>query len=106
MPLFIKRGKWLGKEREDIERDWKERGFTCDVWVDPPGQRWENFVHQTDELVTPLNAVLEIECDGEVAELHPGDEWFIPKGTIHSVRNKSDKIAYWLYGYSTSKTKV
>lgn len=106
MPLFIERGKWLGKEKEEIENNWKERGFTCDVWVDPPGQRWENFIHETDELVTPLNVTLEIECDGEVAELKPGDEWFIPRGAVHSVRNKSNEIAYWLYGYSISKTKA
>ncbi|CUU03619.1 Cupin domain [Candidatus Thermokryptus mobilis] len=104
--LYIEREKWIGKGKEEIERDWAERGFTCDVWVDPPWQSWEDFVHDTDELVTPLNATLEIECEGEIAELKPGDEWFIPRGAVHSVRNKNNVVAYWLYGYNISKTKA
>jgi mannose-6-phosphate isomerase-like protein (cupin superfamily) len=104
--LYIERGKWIGKVKEEIEREWAERGFTCDVWIDPPGRSWEDFVHDTDELVTPLNATLEIECEGEIAELKPGDEWFIPRGAVHSVRNKSNVVAYWLYGYNISKTKA
>jgi mannose-6-phosphate isomerase-like protein (cupin superfamily) len=104
--LYIERGKWIGKVKEEIEREWAERGFTCDVWIDPPGRGWEDFVHGTDELVTPLNATLEIECEGEIAELKPGDEWFIPRGAVHSVRNKSNVVAYWLYGYNISKTKA
>jgi mannose-6-phosphate isomerase-like protein (cupin superfamily) len=104
--LYIERGKWIGKVKEEIEREWAERGFTCDVWIDPPGRSWEDFVHGTDELVTPLNATLEIECEGEIAELKPGDEWFIPRGAVHSVRNKSNVVAYWLYGYNISKTKA
>lgn len=106
MPLLIERGKWLGKEIEEIEKNWRAKGFTFNLWIDSPGQRWENFVHETDELVTPLNVALEIECDGEVTQLYPGDEWFIPRGAIHSVRNKSDEIAYWFYGYNISKTKT
>jgi mannose-6-phosphate isomerase-like protein (cupin superfamily) len=104
--LYIERGKWIGKVKEEIEREWAERGFTCDVWIDPPGRSWEDFVHDTDELVTPLNATLEIECEGEIAELKPGDEWFIPRSAVHSVRNKSNVVAYWLYGYNISKTKA
>jgi mannose-6-phosphate isomerase-like protein (cupin superfamily) len=104
--LYIERDKWIGKVKEEIEREWAERGFTCDVWIDPPGRSWEDFVHDTDELVTPLNATLEIECEGEIAELKPGDEWFIPRGAVHSVRNKSNVVAYWLYGYNISKTKA
>ncbi len=75
------------------------RGFSCGVWVDPPGQRWEDFVHSVDELVTPLDAPIEVEWEGEVAQLEPGDEWFIPRRTRHSVRNTSGRTVRWLYGY-------
>jgi hypothetical protein len=34
-----------------IERSWRERGFSCGLWVDPPGQVWADYVHDTDELV-------------------------------------------------------
>lgn len=26
-------------------------GYSCDLWVDPPGRTWEDFVHDTDEKV-------------------------------------------------------
>jgi hypothetical protein len=47
--------------REQIARDWANRGFSCDLWIDPPGKRWENFTHATDE----LNYLAE-SCDGRV----------------------------------------
>jgi hypothetical protein len=34
--------------REQIATDWADRGFSCDLWPDPAGQRWEDFVHGTD----------------------------------------------------------
>ncbi len=37
--------------REKVKRDWAQRGFSCGLWADPPGQVWANFVHDTDELV-------------------------------------------------------
>ena len=37
--------------REQIAADWETRGFSCDLWTDPPGQRWEDFTHATDEVV-------------------------------------------------------
>jgi len=42
---------------ERIRADWHGRGFSCDPWVDPPGRRWENFVHATDELVIVLEGL-------------------------------------------------
>jgi len=97
--MHVERGKWRGRDRAEIARDWTARGFSCDVWTDPPGQRWEDFVHSVDELVTPLDAPIEVEWEGEVTCLEPGDEWFIPRGTRHSVRNTSGRTAHWLYGY-------
>jgi len=51
-----------GPDPLDIERiraDWRIRGFSCDLWVDAPGQRWENFVHTTDELLFVLEGRME-----------------------------------------------
>ena len=39
---------------EAVRRDWKARGFGCETFVDPPGREWNDFVHDTDELVTVL----------------------------------------------------
>ena len=86
-------------DRQRIARDWQGRGFSCDLWVDPPGQRWEDFVHDTDEVVLVVEGDLEFEVSG--ARYHPqvGEELFIPAGARHSVRNTGRSTARWLYGY-------
>jgi len=86
----------------DIERiraDWHGRGFSCDPWVDPPGRRWENFVHATDELVIVLEGRMEFEIEGTVHHPDSGEELFIPAGALHSARNIGEMTARWLYGY-------
>jgi len=50
----------VGTDPLDIEwirADWHGRGFSCDPWVDPPGQCWKDFVHATDELVIVLEGL-------------------------------------------------
>lgn len=86
-------------EHEDVNRNWKERGFSCGLWVDPPGQRWENYVHRTDELVMLLEGELELEIEGDRCRPRKGEEVFIPAGACHSVRNVGATTARWLYGY-------
>ncbi len=98
----VMRKKWVGQPPEAICEDWRRRGFSCDVWIDPPGRCWEDFVHAVDELVTPLDGPMEFEIDGEVYHLDPGDEAFIPAGALHSARNRSHQTVRWLYGYRSS----
>lgn len=50
--------------RTKVAADWSARGFSCDLWTDPPGQRWEDFRHATDELVTVLEGAMEFEVAG------------------------------------------
>jgi len=69
------------------------------VFIDPPGREWNGFVHGTNELVTVSEGRLEIEIDGASLTAGPGDEVFIPKGAVHSVRNLHDGTTRWLYGY-------
>src|SRR5262245_5540626 len=38
-------------DREKIAPEWVARGFGCELWSDPPGERWVDFSHRTDELV-------------------------------------------------------
>jgi quercetin dioxygenase-like cupin family protein len=84
---------------QDISKDWKARGFSCDLWVDPPGRRWEDFVHSTDELVLVVEGMLELVISGVTSQPEAGEEVFIPAGAVHSVRNIGNKTARWLYGY-------
>jgi quercetin dioxygenase-like cupin family protein len=85
--------------REQIAADWANRGFSCELWIDPPGQRWENFVHGTDELVVVLEGEMEFEVEGVVRRPQQGEELLIPAGANHSARNIGGATARWLFGY-------
>ena len=39
-------------EPSQMKQAWAKRGFTYTLWTDPPGQVWQDFVHEVDELVT------------------------------------------------------
>lgn len=86
-------------DRDRIAADWLTRGFSCGLWVDAPGQRWEDFTHQTDELVMVLEGEMEFEIAGEVHHPAIGQELLIPARAVHSARNLGRSTARWLYGY-------
>lgn len=86
-------------DRAKIEDDWRQRGFTCELWVDPPGQVWADFVHEVDELVMPMEGQIELEMQGQVFRPEAGEEILIPANTSHTVRNIGGSTARWLYGY-------
>ncbi len=87
-------------DREQTAENWASRGFSCDLWVDSPGQRWEDFTHPTDEIVTVVEGTMEFEIEGEIHHPKAGEEILIPAGSMHSARNIGDSTARWLYGYS------
>ncbi len=86
-------------DRQKIATDWADRGFGCDLWTDPPGQRWEGFTHAADELVVVLEGEMEFEVEGRVCHPAVGEELLIPAGAVHSARNVGKTTARWLYGY-------
>jgi quercetin dioxygenase-like cupin family protein len=85
--------------RDKIAADWHLRGFSCDLWIDPPGQRWEDFTHSTDELVVVLEGEMEFEIEGRVHHPTIGDELLIPAKACHSARNIGKTTSRWLFGY-------
>lgn len=86
-------------DRKKLAGDWSSRGFSCELWVDPPGQRWEDFRHATDEVVTVLEGEMEFEVEGEVTHPARGEELLIPADAVHSARNIGKTTARWLFGY-------
>ena len=86
-------------DRGAIIQDWHARGFSCDVWSDPPGREWKDFVHRMDELVVLLEGTIELEMAGRTVRPVVGEEVLIPAGTRHTVRNVGGTMARWLYGY-------
>jgi quercetin dioxygenase-like cupin family protein len=85
--------------RYAIAQDWGRRGYSCDLFVDPPGREWNDFIHATNELVVVMDGMLKLTIEGEELIAQPGDEVFIPKGACHSVKNIAAGATYWLYGY-------
>jgi quercetin dioxygenase-like cupin family protein len=86
-------------DRAAVERSWRERGFSCGLWVDRPGQVWADFVHDTDELVMVIDGEVEFEFEGRVHRPSPGEELLIPARARHTVRNLGLSDSHWLYGY-------
>ena len=86
-------------DREQVAADWAARAFSCELWVDPPGRRWEDFTHTTDERVLVLEGAMEFEVAGRVHRPKVGEELLIPAGAVHSARNVGGTTARWLYGY-------
>jgi mannose-6-phosphate isomerase-like protein (cupin superfamily) len=85
--------------REKTRAEWAAKGFSCGLWIDPPGQVWADFVHDTDELVMLLDGEEEFEMRGRKYQLKVGEELLIPAGTYHTARNIGEKPSRWLYGY-------
>ncbi len=82
-----------------VREDWRNRGYSCEWFVDPPGREWNDFVHAANELVTVVDGQLALTVGEEKMLLEPGDEAFIPKGAIHSVKNVHHATTRWLFGY-------
>lgn len=100
MSDLVVKGKFAAPvDRAVVARDWRERGYSCDLFVDPPGREWNDFVHSTNELVTVSEGKLEVTIGGERYVAAPGDEIFIPKNAVHSVKNIHSGMTRWLYGY-------
>lgn len=85
--------------RLEVQVRWRDRGFSCELWVDPPETIWEDFVHDTDELVLLLDGQVTIEIAGRTLRLEQGKEVMLPAGVRHTVRNVGGTSARWLYGY-------
>jgi uncharacterized protein YdcH (DUF465 family)/uncharacterized cupin superfamily protein len=97
---FVIRRKFrLPVDTAAVTRDWIARGYSCRAFVDPPGQEWRDYVHDTDELVTVVEGRLGVRMHDEDWELDPGDELYIPRGVTHTVRNLHAGTTRWLYGY-------
>ena len=100
MPELVARGRFAPPvSRAAVAADWQSRGYSCHTFVDPPGQQWNDFVHDTNEVVTMQEGRLELTVRGEAVIAEPGDEVYVPRGAIHSVHNIHHGTTRWLFGY-------
>ena len=99
MPYITSQKFSVPLDRDQVAQEWGQRGYSCDLFTDPPGREWNDFVHGTNELVTVMDGRLKLTIGGEEIIVEPGDEVFIPEGICHSVKNISSSMTRWLYGY-------
>jgi quercetin dioxygenase-like cupin family protein len=100
MSDVVVRGKFATPvDRDAVAAEWRARGYSCDLFVDPPGREWNDFVHSVNELVTVADGRLHMSVGDEGFVAEPGDEVFIPKGARHSLKNIDAGTTRWLYGY-------
>lgn len=86
-------------DADKISADWKRRGFSFGIWTDPPGQVWEGYVHDVDELFMLKDGKVELEMQSKKFHPKPGEEILIPAKAVHSVRNLGTAASHWFYGY-------
>ena len=97
---MVVRGKFPQPvDRDAVEKCWRDRGYDCHDLNDAPGQEWNGFEHSINELVTVVEGELKLEIEGETCKVGPGDEVFIPRDAVHSVRNIHNGWTRWLFGY-------
>jgi quercetin dioxygenase-like cupin family protein len=100
MAKLIEPGKFKSPvDRAEVARDWQKRGYSCAPFTDPPGREWNDFRHATNELVTVVDGELRLSIGDDTLVCRPGDEVFIPKGAVHSVKNVARRTTRWLFGY-------
>ncbi|MGI9401978.1 MAG: cupin domain-containing protein [Rhizobiaceae bacterium] len=86
-------------DHNHVRDDWRSRGFSFGVFRDPPGQEWNDFVHDTNEYVVVAEGELVISVGDEWSRCSAGDQVWIPKGVRHSLKTLSGDGSVWLYGY-------
>ncbi len=77
------------------------RGFTCSLWVDPPGRQWIDSVHSMDDALMVLEGELELEMQGRIFRTRQREEVLIPAHVRHTIRNVGGTTARWLYRYKS-----
>ncbi len=75
----------------------RDRGWTCDVWQDPPGAYHSPHDHPYSHRVLLESGGMVFTVDGETYEMEPGDGLDLPRNVTHEARAGSDRPArYWL----------
>lgn len=86
-------------DRASIGANWAQRGFSCEIWVDPPNRVWHDVRHEVDLLLLPIDGELQVELPTRTIRLGAGDELAIPAHTRFTIRHRPDSSARWLHGY-------
>ncbi len=98
--IIIEDNREIGLQQSEVEHKWKQQGFSCKMWIDPPGMAWLDQRHELDELILPITGFLELELSDLTQRLKIGETVRIPAGVVHTLRNQGRTTACWLYGFA------
>lgn len=84
---------------EALKQDFINRGYSFDIFIDPPGQRWMGFTHTVDEIVVVLEGEVTLTVNGIDHTPKVGEEVFIPAHALHDVVTSNTSGSRWAYGY-------
>lgn len=97
--IFEKAAFSVPVDHNEVKNLWSREGFDFGVFRDPPGQEWNDFIHDCDEYVLVAEGRLTIRVGDETADCSAGDLVRIPSGVAHSLKTTSSSGSTWLYGY-------
>ena len=86
-------------DKATVKQNWQARGFSCDIWTDPPGEVWQDYAHKTDELLMLIDGEIEVHLGNKILRPDIGAEIFIPAHQLHTVINSGTVTNHWFYGY-------
>ena len=55
-------------------------------WRDAPGESYQPHKHDVDQALYVVEGTLELEADGTLHHLEPGDKLELPAFTVHSAK--------------------
>jgi len=86
--------------KEDLEKNWTERGFSFGIGTIQDGDGINKAVHDDkDELVLLEIGKYEFTIGNDLFIHEGGEEILIPAGDTHSIKNLSGKDSTIFYGY-------
>ncbi len=86
------------KTKNELAAELKSEGYSFYEWSDPPGAYYAPHSHEYDECICVIDGKMTFYVDGAEYELGFGKKLYLPKGTMHESRNKSDKKVTYFIG--------
>ena len=64
----------------------ENRGYSCTIYIYPPGTFFDNHTHTVDKIDAVLKGRFCIEMGGEMITLEAGDWIHVPRGAVHNAK--------------------
>lgn len=94
-----------GIQQDEIAQAWLARGYSCDIWIEPPNQEREHDTQQ-DKVMMLVSGMIEIHFADRSVRPEIGEEIKIPAGTHYTLSIRGRTTACWLYGQRLSPSEL